>query len=95
MPGVDSQGMESLDEEVCSYNWIPSQIVSIYRESQSGRFCVVDRARRIKTRWKIGRIEAVYPGQDGLVRVVDMGTGESVVRRPITRLSPLETGCSY
>ena len=39
----------------------------------------------------IGRIEAVYPGQDGLVRVVDVRTGGSVERRPITRLSPLGT----
>ena len=42
--------MESLDAEVFTYNWIPSQIVSIYRESQSGRFCLVDRATRNKTR---------------------------------------------
>ena len=48
--GVDWQGMESLNAEVFTYNWIPSRIVSIYRESQSGRFCLVDRARRIKTR---------------------------------------------
>ena len=24
--------------------------------------------------WKLGRIEAVYPGKDGLVRVVDVRT---------------------
>ena len=40
--------------------------------------------------WKIGRIEAVYPGQDGLVRVVDVRSRGVVKRRPITRLSPLE-----
>ena len=39
--------------------------------------------------WKLGRIEAVYPGRDGLVRVVDVRTG-AVKRRPISRLSPLE-----
>ena len=39
---------------------------------------------------KRGRIEAVYPGQDGLIRMVDEGTGRSVKRRPITGLSPLE-----
>lgn len=41
--------------------------------------------------WKIGRIVAVHPGQDGLVRVVDVRFGEKVLRRPITKLSPLET----
>ena len=37
---------------------------------------------------KRGRIEAVYPGQDGLIRMVDERTGRSVKRRPITGLSP-------
>ena len=40
--------------------------------------------------WKLRRIEAVYPGRDGLVRVVDVRTGGVVRRRPISRLSPLE-----
>ena len=30
--------------------------------------------------WKIGQIEAVYPGRDGLVRVEDVRT-EGVVKR--------------
>ena len=40
--------------------------------------------------WKIGRIKAVYPGHDGLVKVVDVRSGGVLKRRPITRLSPLE-----
>jgi len=39
---------------------------------------------------KLGRIESVYPGRDGLVRVVDVRTGGVVKRRPISRLSPFE-----
>ena len=39
--------------------------------------------------WKIGWIKAVHLGQHGLVRVVDVRTGASVKRRPITTLSPL------
>ena len=39
---------------------------------------------------KRGRIEAVYPGQDGLIRMVDERTGRSVKCRPITGLSLLE-----
>ena len=35
--------------------------------------------------WKLGQIEAMYPGRDGLVR-----TGGVVKRRSISRLSPLE-----
>ena len=33
-----------------------------------------------RTHWKLGQIEAVYPGRDGLVRVVDVRTG-GVVKR--------------
>ena len=40
--------------------------------------------------WRIGRLEAVYPGQDGLVKVVDVRSGGVVKRRSITILSPLE-----
>ena len=40
--------------------------------------------------WKLGRIEAVYRGRDGLVRVVDLQTGGVVKQRPISKLPPLE-----
>jgi hypothetical protein len=38
----------------------------------------------------LGRIEATFPGKDGLVRVVDVRQGDKILRRPITRISPLE-----
>ena len=40
--------------------------------------------------WKVGRIECTYPGRDQLVRVVDVRVGDKVLRRPVTRISPLE-----
>ena len=40
--------------------------------------------------WKVGRIECTYPGRDDLVRVVDVRVGDKVLRRPISRISPLE-----
>ena len=46
-----------------------------------------DVARR---EWKVGRAEQVYPGNDGLVRVIDVNVGGRVLRRSITRVSPLE-----
>ena len=88
--GVDSQGMESLDAEVFTYNWIPSQILST-ENLKVVDFVLLIEPDATRPEWKIGRIEAVYPGQDGLVRVVDVRTGGSVERRPITRLSPLGT----
>ena len=40
--------------------------------------------------WKVGRIEQVYPGNDGLVRVVDVKVRGRTLRRPISVISPLE-----
>ncbi|XP_068692777.1 uncharacterized protein [Montipora foliosa] len=40
--------------------------------------------------WKLGRIVRTYPGADGLVRVVDVKVDDKVLKRPITKLSPLE-----
>ncbi|XP_055542932.1 uncharacterized protein LOC129728511 [Wyeomyia smithii] len=39
--------------------------------------------------WKLGRVTAVHPGPDGLVRAVDILSEGSVYRRPITKLSIL------
>ncbi|XP_062703648.1 uncharacterized protein LOC134286094 [Aedes albopictus] len=40
-------------------------------------------------RWKLGKIVQVYPGEDNLVRVVDVKVGNAVYRRPITKISIL------
>ena len=40
--------------------------------------------------WKVGRIVRTYPGGDGFVRVVDVKVGDRILKRPVTRLSPLE-----
>ena len=40
--------------------------------------------------WKVGCVERTYPGRDQLVRVVDVHVGDKILKRPITRISPLE-----
>ena len=40
--------------------------------------------------WRLRKIEVVYLGEDGLVRVVDVRAGGQVMRRPISGLSYLE-----
>ena len=40
--------------------------------------------------WKTGRIVAVYPGSDGLVRVVDLQTESGIYRRGIVGIALLE-----
>ena len=39
---------------------------------------------------KVRRVVCTYPGEDGLVRVVDMKKGDRVLKRPVTKLSHLE-----
>lgn len=46
--------------------------------------------RKVAGRWSRGRVEAVYPGRDGKVRVVDVKTEDGTVqRRAISSLLPL------
>ena len=40
--------------------------------------------------WPLGRIQEVFPGTDGKVRVVSARTGGKDYVRPITKLCPLE-----
>ena len=44
----------------------------------------------VRRQWNVGRIEWTYPGHDGLVRVVDVRLNGKTLKRPITRISPLE-----
>ncbi|XP_075150654.1 uncharacterized protein LOC142224752 [Haematobia irritans] len=38
------------------------------------------------TSWKLGRVDDVYPGSDGRVRVAEVRTANGVVRRPVVKL---------
>ena len=40
--------------------------------------------------WPLGRISAVYPGNDGRVRVVDVKTTTGCYRRPVSKLCKLD-----
>ena len=40
--------------------------------------------------WKVGHIERTYPGSHQLVRVVDVRVGDKVLKRSVSRISPLE-----
>ena len=41
-------------------------------------------------RWDRGRIVAIHPGPDGIIRVVDIKTQSGVYRRPVSRLCILD-----
>ncbi|CAI6374765.1 unnamed protein product [Macrosiphum euphorbiae] len=41
------------------------------------------------TLWKMGRVEAVHPGEDGVVRVVTLRTSDGTLKRPVVKLARL------
>lgn len=40
-------------------------------------------------KWRLGRVVAVHPGTDGIVRVADIKTASGVIRRAFNRICPL------
>ncbi|XP_070137125.1 uncharacterized protein [Drosophila bipectinata] len=42
--------------------------------------------------WRLGKVDAVYPGSDGHVRVIDIRTARGLVKRPVAKVVflPLE-----
>lgn len=43
--------------------------------------------------WPLAKVEEVYPGKDGQIRVVKLKTTKGVLIRPIQRLISLEEEC--
>lgn len=43
----------------------------------------------IPTQWPIARIQRIYPGSDGIVRVVDLKTAKGTYRRPVHKIAKL------
>ncbi|CAI6364646.1 unnamed protein product [Macrosiphum euphorbiae] len=43
------------------------------------------------TLWKMGRVEEVHPGEDGVVRVVSLRTSDGTLKRPVVKLALLPT----
>ena len=45
-----------------------------------------------RAKWKLGKILRLYPGEDEVVRVVQLKTAMGVINRPVVKLYPLEIG---
>lgn len=56
-----------------------------------GQVVIISDDNTPPSRWAIGRIVAVYPGKDNLIRTVDVKCNNSVLKRPIHRLGLLPT----
>ncbi|XP_051864149.1 uncharacterized protein LOC127566221 [Drosophila albomicans] len=57
---------------------------------QVGELVVVAEDNQPPMQWMVGRVEAVYPGADGAVRVADVRTSSGgLYKRPVHKLAPL------
>ncbi|XP_055916090.1 uncharacterized protein LOC129948955 [Eupeodes corollae] len=54
-----------------------------------GDLVVVKEQNLPPSKWALGRIEILHPGDDGLVRVVSLRTKNGIFQRPITKLAIL------
>ena len=54
-----------------------------------GDVVIVQEKNSTPTRWPIAKIIAVYPGRDGVVRVVDVKTATGTYTRPSVKIIPL------
>lgn len=61
-------------------NWQPAV------KMQIGQLVVVVDANQPATQWKMGRIQELHPGDDGVTRVVTVRTSTGVLKRPVARL---------
>ena len=68
-------------------NWFHAQ-----RDLTVGEVVLVVSPDSPRGHWPLGRIVEVFPGKDGHVRVATVQVGQNTLKRPITRLCPLESG---
>lgn len=54
-----------------------------------GQLVIIRQDNLPPTKWLLGRIEDIHPGDDGLVRVATVRTQSSILKRPIVKLCPL------
>ncbi|XP_070525097.1 uncharacterized protein [Cardiocondyla obscurior] len=63
-----------------------------FRESENlreGQLVILREEGLSPAKWSMGRILKIYPGADGLVRVVTLKTSTTVLKRSITRIIPI------
>lgn len=62
---------------------------SIQDNLSVGQMVIIRQDNMPPTKWLLGRIESIHPGNDGLVRVATVRTQNSVLKRPVVKLCPL------
>jgi hypothetical protein len=63
------------------------------KELRKGDVMLIKGDEKNRGLWKIGIVEQLIPGRDGVVRGVRLRAGKSFMERPIQFLYPLELHC--
>lgn len=58
-----------------------------------GDVVLIKAEEKNRNKWPMGVVQQIYPGRDGVVRAVEVGTVTGTLERPIQYLYPLELSC--
>ena len=59
----------------------------------SGDVVIIKGDEKNRGQWKLGIVDELFPGSDGVIRAVKLRAGKSYLERPIQHLYPLELSC--
>ena len=59
----------------------------------SGEVVIIKGDEKNRGQWKLGIVDELFPGSDGVIRAVKLRAGKSYLERPIQHLYPLELSC--
>lgn len=60
----------------------------------SGDVVIIKGNEKNRRQWKLGIVDKLFPGSDGVIRAVKLRAGKSYLERPIQQPYPLELSCN-
>ena len=60
---------------------------------KQGDVVLIKGEERNRGKWKIGVVDQMFEGRDGVIRAVRLRAGKSFMERPVQHLYPLELSC--
>jgi len=82
------QHLKSLHQQFRT-RWKDEYLKELHKRKQNmrvGDLVVMKDDNLPSNEWRLGRIDSVFPGADGNVRVVDIRTTRGIVKRPVTKV---------